>query len=115
MTVLLFGDLRTFVLFTVLLMGGAAYLTGQAIAATWRPPWQAIGYSLLLGVADRFLVFALFDGTLLSPPAFVIDTGIITAICLMSYRLTRVARMVSQYPWLYERAGLFRWRERSGG
>ena len=57
-----------FGLFTVGIMGGAGYMTGQAIASTWRPFWQAIGYSLLLGVADRFLIFALFEGALLSVP-----------------------------------------------
>ena len=106
-------DPAVFALFTILLMGGAGYMTGQALAATWRPLWQAVAYSLLLGVVDRFLVFALFHGALLSLPAYALDTAVIGAICLLSYRLTRVNRMVTQYPWLYERAGLFHWRERS--
>ena len=101
-----------FGLFTVLLMGGAGFLTGQALAATWRPVSQALGYSLLLGAANRFLVFALFGGPLLSVQGYVLDTGIITAICLLGYRLTRATRMVRQYPWLYERRGLFGWRPR---
>ena len=29
-----------FLIFTVLIAGGAAFLVGQAIAATWRPLWQ---------------------------------------------------------------------------
>jgi hypothetical protein len=33
----------------------------------------------------------------------------------LAFRLTRVRRMVSQYPWIYERDGLLGWRERSGG
>lgn len=104
-----------FFLFTIVLMGGAGFLTGQALAATWRPVSQALGYSLLLGAANRFLVFALFGGPLLSVQGYILDTMAITAICLLGYRLTRAARMVRQYPWLYERNGLFGWRPRGEG
>ena len=114
MSGLLASDPAVFGLFTVLFMGGAGYMTGQAVAATWRPLWQAVAYSLLLGVADRFLVFSLFDGPLLSVRGYVVDTAVIIAVCLAGYRLTHVSRMVNQYPWLYERDGLFRWRERVG-
>ena len=102
-----------FGIFTVLIMGGAGFLTGQAVAATWRPVWQAVAYSLLLGVADRFLVFALFEGPLLSLPALILDTAVIMAICLIGYRFTRISKIVNQYPWLYERAGFFNLRSRS--
>jgi hypothetical protein len=108
------SDPAVFGLFTVVIMGGAGYLTGQAVASTWRPAWQAVLYSLLLGVADRFLVFALFGGTLLSVRGYLVDTAAILILCFAGYRLTRVRRMVSQYPWLYERDGAFRWRKRGG-
>ena len=49
-----------FLIFTVLIAGGAAFLMGQAIAATWRPIWQCVSYGILLGFAERFMVFALF-------------------------------------------------------
>ena len=49
-----------FAVFTVIIMGGAAFMTGQAVAGTWRPVRQAVAYSVLLGLTDRFLVFALF-------------------------------------------------------
>lgn len=109
-----FGDLWVFFLFTVALMGGAGYLAGQALAATWRPVWQVFGYAVLLGAFDRFLVFALFDGALLSLAGWLIDTAVIGGIGLCGYRLTRVRRMVDQYPWLYERRGLFSWRGKDG-
>lgn len=111
---ILASDPGVFALFTVVIMGGAGYLTGQAVAGTWRPVWQAVLYSLLLGVTDRFLVFALFDGPLLSVRGYLVDAAVILAFCLFGYRLTRVKRMVSQYPWLYERHGLLRWRRRGG-
>jgi hypothetical protein len=107
-------DPRVFVLFTVAIMGGAAWLAGQALAATWRPAWQSVLAALLLGAADRFLVFALFEGTLLSLSFYALDAAVLVAIGLAGWRLTRVRRMVVQYPWLYERAGLFSWREKRG-
>lgn len=104
-------SLTVFAVLTVILMGGAGFLAGQALGATWRPVWQVILYGLLLGAADRFLTFALFQGKLLSPGGFIIDTAVIIAIALLAYRFTRARKMVSQYPWLYERNGLFSWRE----
>jgi branched-chain amino acid transport system ATP-binding protein len=98
---------------TVCLMGFAAFMTGQAIAVTWKPAWHALVYSLLLGFADRFLAYALFGGHLLSLAAYLIDTATLAAITLLAWRLARARKMVSQYPWLYERAGLFSWRSRT--
>ncbi|WP_299392262.1 DUF6867 family protein [Pelagibius sp.] len=108
-------SLPVFIGVTVVLVGGAAYLTGQALSAHWRPAWQVVGYSLLLGLADRFVIFSLFGGELLLLSGYVIDTAVIMAIALLSYRLTRARTMVAQYPWLYERAGPFGWRARQDG
>jgi len=67
----------------------------------------------LLGLADRFLAYALFDGTLLSLSAYLADAATLAGIALVAWRLGRARKMVSQYPWLYERAGPFAWRERT--
>lgn len=99
---------------TVVIMGFAAYMTGQALGNSWKPVWQAVVYSILLGFADRFLTFALFDGVLLSPTGYLVDTAVLMAIALLAFRLSRVRLMVSQYPWLYERVGPFGWRDRRG-
>ena len=56
---------------------------------------------------------ALFGGQLLSLTGYIIHTAILTVICLAAYRMTQARKMVKQYPWLYERSGLFSWRERS--
>ena len=98
---------------TVCLMGFAAFMTGQATAVTWRPAWHALVYALLLGLADRFLAYALFGGSLLSPSAYLVDTSTLAAIALLAWRLGRARKMVSQYPWLYERVGLLGWRSRT--
>ena len=101
-----------FFVLTVVIMGFAAYMTGQGLANTWRPLWQPILYAALLGFADRFLVFALFEGELLSFSGYLIDSAVLILISLFAYRSTQARKMVSQYPWLYDRAGLFGWREK---
>ena len=107
-------DPGVFGLFTVVIMGAAGYMTGQAVASTWRPAWQAVAYGLLLGAADRFFVFALFDGALLSLTGYGLDTVVITAICLIGFRVRQVSKIVGQYPWLYQRSGYFNVRSRGG-
>ncbi|MEX2008765.1 MAG: DUF6867 family protein, partial [Dongiaceae bacterium] len=96
-----------FVGLTVVLFGGASFLMGQALAETWRPAWQCVLYGAMLGAADRFLNFALFDGELLTITGYVIHSAVLVAIAFAAHRLTQAHKMVAQYPWLYERAGLF--------
>lgn len=90
----------------VVIMGAAAFLTGQAVAASWKPLWQLLPYGLLLALAARFLMFALFDGTLLAFPGFVVDLLLMTAIGMFAWRVTHARKMVAQYPWMYRRKGL---------
>lgn len=101
-----------FVSVTCIIIGFAAYMTGQAIANTWRPVWQLFVYGALLGLASRFLIFSLFDGELLSVTGYAVDSVVLTCIALFAFRLSRARKMVNQYPWLYERAGLFGWKNR---
>jgi hypothetical protein len=98
---------------TGIIGGGAAWLTGQAIAATWRPFWHVIAYTLLLGCAVRFVHFALFEGTLLSPASYGVDTLYLLILSAAAWRATRAAQMATQYYWLYERTGPFTWRTRT--
>jgi len=89
---------------TVCLAGGAAWLMGRALGGTWRPQWQVVFYALLLGLADRFVTYALFDGALLSATGFVVDTALIMSVGLAAFHATRWRMMRRQYPWLYERS-----------
>ena len=100
----------TYILFTVILMGFAAFMTGQAVANTWRPFWQVILYGLLLGFADRFLVWGLFGGAGWSVLGYLIDTATLIVIGLLAFQVTRARRMTLQYPWIYERASPLGWR-----
>ena len=97
---------------TVVLFGGAALATGRALARHWRPAWQALPYAALLALGDRFLLFALYDGELLSPSGYVIAAAILCGLCLLAHRLTLARLMVRQYPWLYEPRSPLSWRER---
>ena len=109
------SGLGVFIGVTLGVIGFAAFMTGQAVANTWKPAWHAVAYALLLGCADRFLVYALFDGELLSLAGYVLDSAVLIAIALAAFRMAQVRKMVQQYPWLYARAGIFAWREKSPG
>ncbi len=93
-------------------MAFASFITGQGLANSWRPMWQIVPYTLLLGCADRFLTWGLFEGELFLLSGYVIDTLVLMLIALIAYRLTQARMMVAQYPWIYERAGPFGWRQK---
>jgi hypothetical protein len=101
-----------FLLVSVLLGGGAAWLAGRAIAATWRPWWHVTFYMLILAIAVRFLHFALFDATLLSLHYYLVDLGLCLALGLLGFRAARAAQMATQYRWINTRTGVFTWERR---
>ena len=103
------GPIGIFVLLTVILGGLAAFLTGRAIASTWRPWWQVLLYMLVLAAAVRFLHMALFAGTLLSLPHYLGDLAVCLFFGFWGYRATRVRQMTQQYGWLYRRSGFLAW------
>ncbi len=107
------AGLSVFLLVTLAMGGAAAFATGRAIAATWRPRWHIGAYTLLLAGMARFLQFALFQQPLLSWTNFVVDSLILIGFALFGHRLTRAQQMSEQYPWAFERAGLANWRPRS--
>ncbi len=106
------GSFGVFLLVSVLLGGGAAWLAGRAIAATWRPWWHVAFYMLALSVAVRFLHFALFDAKFLSLHYYLVDFAVCLGFGYLGFRLTRVGQMVTRYSWINERTGLLRWRRR---
>jgi hypothetical protein len=99
-----------FLIMTVVIGGGAAFMAGRSLASKWRPLWMPILYMVPLGLALRFFHYALFNGNLLSVHYFITDTLVLVAWAILGYRLTQVNQMVSQYPWLYERSSPFSWR-----
>lgn len=92
-----FGE---FLFVTVLLAGGAAYMTGRAMANVWNGIGQLMVYMVLLALATRFIHFALFQGTLLSLHYYVVDLIVLICIGLLGFRVTRGKQMARQYGFL---------------
>jgi hypothetical protein len=101
-----------FLLVTIFLGGGAAYMSGRSVALTWRPFYTVFIYSAGLNCAVRFIHYALFGGTLLSIQYFIVDFIILAAIASFAFRITKTTQMIGQYSWLYERQSLLSWRHR---
>ena len=101
-----------------LVMAAGAWAIGRAVAATWRPLWQCVPYALLLGLAGRLVFWGLSGGTneefLQGFSGLYVDIVVLIGIAAAAFRLTQARKMVTQYPWLYEPAGPFGWRERPG-
>ena len=105
-------SLLQILLVTGVLGGGAAFLAGRALAQTWRPFWHVLIHMALLGCAVRFVHFALFEGTLLSPQYYAVDTIVCLIFGFLGFRVTRAAQMATQYGWINLRAGLLGWSRR---
>jgi hypothetical protein len=105
-------SLGVFLLVTVAMGGSAAWLSGRAIASTWRPVWHVALYMAILSLAVRFIHFALFDAKLLTLRYYLVDFAVCLAFAYLGFRLTRVTQMVTRYNWINERNGLFGWRRR---
>jgi hypothetical protein len=106
-------SLGVFIVLTLILGGGAAFMAGRALARGWKPVWMVVLYMIPFTAGLRFLHYALFQTDIASLHYFLSDGLLMTAIALLSYRLTIARQMVSQYPWLYERAGPFAWKSRA--
>jgi hypothetical protein len=103
-----------FLLVTVVMGGWLAWMTGRAIALTWKPNIQLVIYILVLGLVLRFIHFALFQATLLTLHYYIVDTIVLMAFGFAGWRYNRARQMTTQYRWLFERTGPFSWKPREG-
>ena len=103
-----------FLLVTVVIGGWLAWMTGRAMALTWKPTIQLVLYVLVLGFVVRFIHFALFEATLLTLHYYIVDTVILMGFGFAGWRYNRARQMTTQYRWLFERAGPFGWKPRQG-
>ncbi|MGU3493024.1 DUF6867 family protein [Xanthobacteraceae bacterium A53D] len=108
-------SLGDFLLVTVALGGGGAWMTGRAVAKSWSPYLQVVLYAVLLSCAVRFCHFALFDGTLGAYDHFALEYLVLLAIATLGFRSVRKQQMTQRYGWLYESAGPLAWRPRKQG
>ncbi len=90
-----------FLLCTVLLGAGGAFITGRAIAETWRPFWQVVVYALMLTLVVRFMHFALFEEVLVSAKNYLVDASILLVACIAGYATARQRQMRERYGWLF--------------
>ena len=107
------GSFGVFLLVTVAMGGGAAWMSGRAIAATWRPWWHIVVYMLILGAGVRFFHFALFEGTFVSPYYYVVDSAVCLLFGFLGFRVTRAGQMARQYGFRTVRTGPLTWARRS--
>jgi hypothetical protein len=101
-------------LILLLLFVPLAWATGQGVASRWERPRLVLLYCAMLTVAERFFDYALAKGHAFSVAGGLVVLAVLCAAGVLAWRLSLVAMMVRQYPWLYERDGLLGWRERSG-
>jgi hypothetical protein len=102
----------TFVLVTLVLGGLAAWQMGRAIALTWRPFIILPIYAALLALGVRFIHFALFGGTLLSPHYFVVDFICLFFAGAIGWRMRRAEQMRTQYSFAYNASGPLAWKRK---
>ncbi len=107
------ASLLQFLLVTGVLGGATAWLSGKGAAESWRKMPYVVVYTLLLGVAVRFMHHALFEGTMLSLQFYLVDTIVLLVFSMLGFRYTRARQMSEKYYWLYEKAGPFSWRKKS--
>ncbi len=107
------GSVGLFLLVSVFLGGGAAWLSGRALARAWLGRGRLLAYVLLLTCGVRFLHFALFEGHLLTLHYFLVDAVVLIIFGLLGFQYQRAEQMARQYSWLYERSGPFSWRARN--
>ena len=112
MTWLSDDSLRVFLVLTVIIGGGAAFLAGRGLAWSWKPFWRVYLYMALLAAAVRFFHYALFDGNLLSLYYYLVTYAVMLAAGVLGFRAMRTTQMVTQYRWLYERTSPLTWRDR---
>lgn len=99
-----------FLLVSLFLGGGAAWLTGRAVARSWAPLSRLVIYCLLLAAAVRFGHFALFEDALFAPLTSMVEALFLFAVAALGYRHVRKHQMIVQYGWLFAAAGPFGWR-----
>jgi len=105
-------SLRVFLILTVIIGGGAAFMAGRGLARSWKPFWRVYFYMALLAAAVRFFHYALFDGNLLSLYYYLVTYAVMLAAGVLGFRAMRTTQMVTQYRWLFERTSPLTWRDR---
>jgi hypothetical protein len=89
-------------------------MTGRAVALSWEPLLRALLWMIPLACAVRFIHYAIFKGTLLSPWYYLVDVVVLLIAGEIGHRLTRVRQMTERYAWRVAPDGAWSWRLKSG-
>lgn len=108
------GSFGIFLLVTIIIGGGAAWLSGRAVARAWQSRRRLVVFMLFLTFAVRFLHYALFEGHILTFHYYLVDAVVVLVLGLLGFQFQRAEQMSRQYRWIYERNGPFSWRTKSG-
>lgn len=97
----LIPNVWTFLALTLALGCIGAFVTGRAMAQTWRSQWLGVAYMLPLGFAVRFLHFALFGEKTDATQALLCFVALTLAV-LGGFATARRSQMARQYPWILD-------------
>ena len=103
-------SLLYFLIITIVMGGWTAWRTGKSCAEGWKSYSTVVIYTLLLGVAIRFIHHALFNGNMLAFQYYVVDTVVLLLFATAGFRYYRTKQMTNNYYWLYEKASPFSWK-----
>ncbi|CDN48981.1 DUF6867 family protein [Neorhizobium galegae] len=107
------SGVRYLLRFLVLIIGfWTAWRSGKAAAEGWNGYPTVVVYTLLLGVAMRFLHYALFQGPFISPFYYVLDVIVLLVFSSAGFRIRRTRQMVQNYYWLYEPTSAFSFKKK---
>ncbi len=81
------GNGWVFLLVTVIIGGTAAFLSGRAIAQTWRPYWHIPLYMVPIAASVRFFHYALFHEPMISLQNYIVDFAVVLAAASLGYRI----------------------------
>jgi hypothetical protein len=106
-------SISEFLIVTVVIGGGLAYMIGRSTALTWNGWGLTTFYTLLLTLAARFFHFSLFHGTFFLPFETagtalyyaVIDFVVLFAFAALGRQVTRARQLRGQYGVLRESDG----------
>jgi hypothetical protein len=107
------GNGWVFLLVTIIMGGATAFMSGRAVAQTWRPYWHIPLYAVPIAATVRFFHYGLFGEPLLSAGNYAVDLVVVLLAASLGYRLLRAHQMAQQYHWLFRRNGLLHWRKLS--
>ncbi len=103
-----------FLLITCIIGGWTAWRTGKSVADGWQTYTTVVVYTLLLGVAIRFVHHALFGAPCSASTTTSWTRSFFCVFSTAGFRFYRTRQMTTSYYWLYEKPRLSAGRQMKG-